>query len=481
MNSTKHNYIYNLIFTIVNLIFPILTFPYAARMLGPVGIGKIQFIISFAQYFALVAALGIPVYGIREIAKTQNDKENLSKTFSELVIIYVLTSALSSIIYIIIVSSIGMFKPDINAYYAAGGIVLLGFCSIDWFYAGVEEFKLIALRSVFVKIVAIILLYAFVKTAHDVYVYLLISIFALIGNNIISILLVWSRVKIVLRDLNFKRHFKPLIFIFSTTLASSMYTLLDVVMLGFLSNDRSVGYYSAGVKLAKVTIPFVTSLGAVVIPKISFSVNNKDFNSFYKILGKSFDFIIFISVPIAFGLFFLSKETVILFSGAEFTSAIPVMQVLSILPFVIGLGFFFGIQILIPASKDKEMLKSVSIGMAVSLSLNFLLIPYLKEVGAAYANVISEVFVTLSYIYFVRKSFQFKIEYHLIIKAIISSILFIPIIYLTERLIQQNLIIVIVSVILCAITYALMQFYIFKNQISLNIYQFLIKRLKITQ
>jgi O-antigen/teichoic acid export membrane protein len=478
VSSTKSNYLFNLLLTVVSLIFPILSFPYAARILGPVGIGKVQFIISFSQYFALISALGIPIYGIREIAKVKNDKSKLDKTFSELMIMYVITSVILSILYIITVSVISFVGKEVKLYYSATGIILLGFCSIDWFYAGMEQFKTIAIRSVAIKAISLILLYVFVKTSNDVFTYLLITIFSLLGNNIINIFLVWNRVSIVSTKLNFKRHLKPLFYIFSTSIASSMYTLLDVIILGFLADTKAVGYYSAGVKLAKFSIPFVTSLGAVIIPQISANLEEKNLDKFYDLLNKSFEFVVFISVPISLGLFLFSREALLVFSGPKFLAGQAVMQILAFLPFIIGLGYFFGIQILVASGKDKQLFISVTVGMVVSIVLNFLLIPYFKETGAAYANLVSEIFVTGTYIYFVKTLFEFKINYKSLIQTVISSLVFIPITMILKHIIGNLIFEVLVSIATCSAIYILIQTFLFKNSTALSICNILSKGLK---
>jgi len=478
VSSTKKNYVFNLLLTIVNLIFPVISFPYAARILGPIGIGKIQFVTSFAQYFALVAALGIPIYGIREIAKVQKNRLLLNRTFSELIFIYVITSIVLSLAYLITIITIDKFSTDLSLYFASTGIVFLGFCSIDWFYAGIEQFKIIALRSVIIKALSLMLLYGFVKEPNDVFIYLLINLFSLIGNNVISILLVWKNVNITTEGLNFKRHVKPLMFIFSTSLASSMYTLLDVVILGFLSSDKSVGYYSAGVKLAKITIPFVTSLGAVTMSQISFNLHENNLDNFYGLLNKSFKFVSFIAVPISFGLFLLSREAIIIFSGSKFLPAEGVMQVLSLLPLVIGFGYFFGIQILITSGKDRQMFVSVCVGMVVSILLNFILIPFFNEIGAAYANIVSEVFVTIAYVYFVNKSFNFKIPYASVLEAVCSCISFIPIVIVLRAEFSNMILQVIFTVLSCSILYVIMQYFVFKSEISVMISKTIISKLK---
>jgi len=139
--SIKKNFFHNILFIISNILFPIVSFSYTSRILGPEGIGKVQFVITFAQYFVMVAALGIPVYGIREIAKAKGDQRRLNNLFSELLLINLLTSAILLVIYVTVVSVIGWFHNDLTFYILGGLLVLFGFSTLDWFYAGTEQFQ----------------------------------------------------------------------------------------------------------------------------------------------------------------------------------------------------------------------------------------------------------------------------------------------------------------------------------------------------
>src|ERR1035437_7348340 len=114
--SLKKNFVHNILFILSNILFPIISFSYTARVLGPEGIGKVQFVITFAQYFVMVAALGIPVYGVREVAKARGDQNRLNKLFSELLFINIITSLILLLLYVVIISVIGWFHQDISFY-----------------------------------------------------------------------------------------------------------------------------------------------------------------------------------------------------------------------------------------------------------------------------------------------------------------------------------------------------------------------------
>ena len=340
------NLFYTISLSIVNILFPIVSFPYAAHILGPAGIGKVQFIISFAQYFALFAALGIPIYGIKETARNRDDPAKLALVFTELSSIFFIASLVLSAVYLLILFSFPFFSEERSLYIYGGILILLNFSYTDWFYAGIEEFSGITLRSVLIKTISIILLYTLIKTESDYKYYLFITIFSIIGNQLLSFVMVFRKTKFCFTNLDLKKHVKPLFYIFGATLAASIYTILDTVLLGFLSNEQAVGLYTASVKLIKITIPIITSMGIILIPAISKNFAGNNMDEIKQLLAKSFNFLVFLSIPIGFGLAILAPEFIIIFSGDQFIKASTSMQIMASLPVLIGFGHFFCFQIL---------------------------------------------------------------------------------------------------------------------------------------
>ncbi len=459
----KKNYIYNLVSSLTNILFPIVSFPYASRVLGPIGIGKVQLAISFAQYFGLIAAFGINIYGIQMVAKHRSNPEQLSRVFSELLSINFLSCVVVLMAYLGVIQYFNFFHSNYILYGYSSIIVIMGFTTIDWFYSGLEEFKIIAIRSVVIKIVALFLLYMFVKDASDFITYLWIILFSMIGNNVINFLFLKNKTTFVFKSISLKKHFKPLLFIFGTTIAASMYTYLDTMLLGLLTNEMAVGLYTAAIKLTKIALPFITSLGLLMMPKFSIEATNKDSAVFQKMINQSWHYIVILSVPIVVGLYLLSNEFVILFSGLQFKEAVPTMQILSILPLLIGLGYFFAFQVLIPMGKNKEMFYAVIIGMCFSVLLNFLLAPVMKEKGTAIASVLTELIVTGIYLFYIKKHFNYKYDWLLIIKSLFACVFFIPIIWLIHLIQLNTIFTLLLSIGLSSITYFSIHFFIFKD------------------
>lgn len=462
------NYFYNLLLTLANLLFPILSFPYISRVLGPDGIGKVQFVFSFAYYFAIIAGLGIPIYGMKEIARYKDDKEGRSRVFTELIIIYVVSSICLSVVYLAVICMFPYFRVDRDMYLAALLLILLGCSYLEWVYTGMEEFKSIALRSVLFKVISLLLMFLFIKTAADYKLYLYLMLFSFLGNNVLSIFLLKGKVRFLFSGLALRKHLMPLFFIFGTSIAVIMADT-DTVLLGFLSNVKVVGLYTAADKLSMTSIPIVTSIGVILMPKIAKDFADKNMASVQDKLNQAFKFLVFLGVPIVFGLALLAPEFIALFSGRQFLEATNSMRLLSVLPLTIGFSRFLQYLILVPAGKNKEMFLCVIGGLIASLVLNILLIPSLRQLGSSIANVCSELVVTASYFYIITKHFSFTYQWSLLVKAAVSALVFIPLIWMVKQLQLPLAYMLIISVSGCALAYITIQLVLFKNTFVFSI------------
>ncbi|NWJ51816.1 MAG: flippase [Bacteroidetes bacterium] len=474
--SIKRNFLHNILFILSNILFPIITFSYTSRILGPEGIGKVQFAVSFAQYFVLVAALGIPAYGVREIAKIRGDKNKLNKLFSELITINIITSLVSLIIYAVIIYFFKWFHQDIFFFILGGIIVLSGFSVIDWFFIGIEQFHFLSIRSLIIKGVAIISLFLFIKTPKDLLVYFLITIFSILGSNFWNLFNLNGLVSIQIKKLELKKHLPVLFTLFSTSITISIYTMVDILFLGFQTDNRAVGYYSAAIKITKIAIPLIVSLGTVLIPKITQSIVSKDDDLLQRLTKHSFSFICLLAIPTSFGLFLFAPEIIIVFSGTQFIEAIPTLQLAAPLVFLIGLGSIFGPQLLIPSGNEKSYFISTVFGMITSVILNLILIRIFRDKGAAIATVLGEFIVSITAYYFVRKKMRLNFNWYLVSNAFLSSLVFIPIEIFLKYSISDTPIRLIVAIISCAFIYFTIQLIIFKE---IQIREIYLKSLKI--
>ncbi|GAA0083795.1 flippase [Clostridium sp. CTA-7] len=438
---------YNTWYTMINLLFPLITMPYLARVLGADGVGKVNFAASIVSYFIIIAALGVPLYGIREIANVREDKKKLEKTFNEILLINTISSLISIILYLIIIQ-LDIFSENRILLYINGLTLLFNIVNIDWFYRGLEEYRYITIRSTIIKIISLICIFAFVREKNDFIIYGTISVLALNINHLWNIIHSRKFVKINFRNLNLKKHLKPIFVLVSVDLAVSIYVNLDTTMLGVLCNSEVVGYYTNSIKINKIIVSVVTSITTVLLPRLSYYIKNDMREEFQGLVSIALKTITFISIPATIGVFILSKPIVDIFLGIEFTPAIATIKILSLLITILAVGNLFGTQILIPIGKENYLLKSVMCGAIINFILNLILIPRFNNDGAAMASVIAEFFVMLIQIIFVKKFFDIKIFNKDLIKIIFSSLIMVIGINSVENFIVLNQYIIIILEVL---------------------------------
>jgi len=479
MSTITKNFIYNIILSVTQVLFPLIIFSYVARVIEPAGIGKVSFVESICRYAILIAALGIPIYGVREVSKLKDDRAKLSQLCSELITIHFISSFLISLLYLIIVSSTSQLSEHLNFYLIGLIMIFSNILSIEWYFQGIGDFKFITIRTLIVRIMTTILIFFMVTKPEHSFNFFLLTVLTNLSISTINLWHANKQIKIKFTFLydDLKQHFKPLFLIFSTTISISIYVLLDTIMLGFLSDEKSVGFYSTALKISKIPLLFVSALGVVLIPQLSSSFNNNDIDRFKILITKSINFVITFSFPIIFYIMGVSNELILVFAGDPFLGASLSLKILSSLVLLIGLSNIFGMQVLTPMGKDKYLTYAVLFGTVFSISLNFFLIPLYQELGAVITNVITEIIVTGMTFYFASKFLKIDLKSTFIIKSFLLSIPFYFFSTLITKFTLNSLTILIGTTIFSVFYFLIMQVYLIKNEIIIEIKNNLIKKL----
>ncbi|MGE5629217.1 MAG: flippase [Solirubrobacterales bacterium] len=465
MSQLKKNFIYNALLTTSGFVLPFITFPYVTRVLAPEGIGQVNFVNSFIQYFVIISSLGIPFYGVREIAKCRENLELRSKLLFELFILKLIFSFISLVIYLAIIFSVPRFYNYLSYYTFGIALIVIGTLDFNYFFSGLENFKYITVRTVFFQVVSVILTFIFIQTRTDTLKYFLIPIFISLLTVIVNTryILKFVDVQALKKKLELKKHIKPLVLLFSIMLFSSIYNLLDTTILGFITNDKYVGYYSAATKINKIPISLLMVLVPVMLPRVSNEFEKKNYIEIKRLVSKTIHFVILLGVPITMGLLAISPEIISLFSGAEFTPSITTLRILSPLAFIIGLTTNFSTQLLVPLGKDRQLLISVVIGTVVSILLNIILIPVLYQNGAAISNLAAEIVVLSTCYYFVSKFVEIYIPFKEIVLTFIACLPFWGIAFIVRCIFVSPLFILVITVLISGCYYFAVQNIFLKN------------------
>jgi O-antigen/teichoic acid export membrane protein len=417
--SIKLNYLMNCMLTVSSMIFPLISYPYVSRILQPEGMGKVAFANSIIAYFAMAAMMGIPTYGIRACARVRDDKRVLSKTVWELLSLNLLMTILVYAFFGAALLCVPRMAADKPLFAVMSISILFQMLGVEWLFKAMEEYTYITVRSVLFKLVALLLMFICIHNQSDYVRYGALTMFAGVGSNLCNLLRMRHLIEPYARcfpkepghrtsalsavrhfvQKAWKKHMKSITVFFAMTAATTIYTNLDVAMLGFMSGDIEAGYYSAAVKIKGVLVSFVTALGSVMLPRMSYYVEQKMKKEFNSMLRRAFLFVGMVSVPLCIFFIFFAKYSILILSGEAFLPAVRPMQIIMPTLILIGFSNICGIQILVPLGMEKQVLYSEIAGAITDICINLWLIPGMGAEGAAIGTVVAETVVLLYQIY----------------------------------------------------------------------------------
>ena len=452
MKSIKANFIFSMVKSLMGILFPVISFPYASRVLGVDAIGKVQFASSVISYFALFAALGISTYAIREGTKVRDDREKLSKLSRELLFINLFSTG---IIYLFLI--IFILLSVFNGYVILISILSLSMIfttlGMDWIYQLNEDYMYISIRSVLLQILSIIMLFTFVKTESDYIIYAIIIVVANNGFFFFNFIYANKYIDIFTRtEIEIKKHIKPILMIFSVSLASTIYLNIDIVMINVIKNDYYVGLYTVAMKLNTVIRTLISSICVVSMPRLSYYIANKNYKQYNSLLRNGISLNLAFTIPTAIGMFMLSKEIIILFSGSAFLGAEIASSILAINIVFSSINSLLYQQVLMPYRKDGWAVIGTSVGACANILLNLIFIPMFSIEGAAITALISEMLVFFMFLYLLRKELDLHFLFNETYKLILACIPIVIIVYITSYFLS-SFTLLLISIPLSAIAY----------------------------
>ena len=387
------------------------------------------------------------------------------------------STLLVCIFYFLSVYLVDQLNENATLFLFAGIALYITPFKVEWFFSGREEFGYITFRSLAIKIICVLLLFVFVRTKDDILNYILLGVFATIANEM------WNYIKLYKMGIRpyvqFKgcaQHIKAVLLLFASSVAISIYAMLDTLMLGFQSSYQEVGYYNSAMHVIKALLPVATSLSVVAVPRVSTNIHKGDTDKVNELMNKSLGLVSFLAFPLAIGIIMVSPSFVPLFFGNQFYGAILPMQIASVLLLSIGLNNLNGIQVLISVGKDREFLYSVLGGAIANFLLNLYLIPRFGAAGAAFSSVYAETQILIVNEYFVRRYTSVRLtNFSDMCKATVGAVCFIPICSFIGMVVT-DWIFISVCVIVCTLFYATSQ-YVLKNSTFNMVYSLVMDKI----
>lgn len=405
--SLKKNLIYNTIYQITVLILPFLTAPYISRIVGAKGLGLYSYYHSIALYFVYFAMIGFANYGNRKISKNSNNQDELDETFSSIYALQLFTAVVAFIIYILF--ALFFVKEDKFIVWIMTFHVISSLFDVSWLFFGLQEFKITSIRQIIIKILSFVSIFLFVKNKNDLWIYTLIMSLSYFFSSFSLWILMFKKVN--LKKCSVKKafsHLKPCLILFIPIIATSIYRVMDKIMIGNFSSMVEVGYYENAEKIILISLGILNAFTAVIMPRISNLISKNKNNEAIILFNHSMEIALCIGFAIAFGISVVSSEFIPIFFGKEFTPSILISIALCVtVPFISWSTIVRSLYI-IPYEKDSIYIKSVIIGAVLNFVFNLIFIPKFASFGAVIGTFIAEFSLAFYQSFKIRKEITLK-------------------------------------------------------------------------
>lgn len=395
--SIKKNTVFNALKTVSSIIFPLITFPYISRVILPENVGKVNFGLSIVSYFNLIASLGITTYAIRECSAVREDKKKLCDTASQIWSINIITTVVAYVLLAVTLLSCHKLENYRMLIVIQSLSIVFTALGADWLNQAMEDFKFITIRTVAFQFISIALMFIFVHKPEDYMKYAAISLVSSSGASVVNI---WYRRRYCnvrfTRDIEWQKHFAPIMYLFVMILAQTIFNSVDSTMLGLMHGDHEVGIYSTAHKIMNLINQVVASLVWVVMPRMSYYFSENNYDEINKLLRKILNFYLTIGLPCAIGTIMMSEDMIVLIAGREYVGAAPVLRVMMV-GFIFSLygGNFLGNSILLPSKQEKYYMIACCVMAVFNVIANYILIPRLSAVGAAITTALCSVLMLI--------------------------------------------------------------------------------------
>lgn len=411
IRSVKFNVLMNMILTSSAFIFPLITVPYVSRVLEPSGTGIVAWAQTFVSYFSLIALLGMNVYGVRECARVRDDRAKLSQLVQELSTILLISTSVVYVVFLVSIFLIPRTREDISLMLIFSVSIWLASCGMEWFYQAIEQYGYITVRNIALKFVALILMFAFVRSSEDYRIYGITIVISGYGANIFNILRLRKFVDFSLhRKLNLRRHLKPMMSFTVSSISSGMYIQIDMLLIGFMCSNVVIGLYQLVIKIKTLCITAVNSVGSVMLPRLSYYESKGGHEQTTRLIGKNINFLFVVSMALIAVLIVGAEPIIMLLGGKDYVGATTALRLIAPTMLFAATNSILS-QYMVARGKEKIYAAINFFGLICAIMLDAILIRSFSLNGAAIGVCLCEL-ITLIVRLFVLHGFVREVRRH---------------------------------------------------------------------
>lgn len=416
------NAVLNVIKSGLSVLFSLITYPYALRVLGTVNIGKVSYSQSIISHFGLIAMLGISTYGVKEGAKKKSNPAGIEQFVSEAFTINFFSTIIAYILLALTLLFVDEFQDYRTLLLIQSLSIAFNTFGVDWINQVFEDYFFITVRSIIAHIISMVLLFVFVRKPEDYFVYAFLSV----TTNLITCVSNWFycrryvKVKLTSHP-RFRSHMKPILILFANAVAVSIYVNVDTTMLGWLKGDRDVGLYAVAVKVYSIIKTMLAAIYAVSIPRLASYAGDERRSEYRKLYSNMWQYLSLIIVPAGIGLICVAEEMMLFMGGGDYVDATPVLQILAVSLIFAIFGGLVTACLNVTLGREKVNLHATVMSAAINFGLNFVFIPWLSFIGAAITTAISEL-VVLVYCFLKISNILDYLDWSLVRKSLMHSV-----------------------------------------------------------
>lgn len=414
--SIKRNFLYNSILTVSGYVFTFMTYPYVSRVLGLSNIGIVNFVDGLINYFILFAMMGIGTVGIREVAINKGDKTKLSKAFSGVLSLNIISTLVATAILLIAMYTLPTLFPYRSLLYVGVCKLLFNILLVEWFFTGIENFSYITKRTIVIKILFVASVFLFIRDASDYNKYYILCVLTVVLNGLVNIIYCRRFIIFTLKDINIRPYLNTFFSIGFYVIIGSMYTSFNVAWLGFVAGTDEVGYYTTATKLHTIILAVLTAFQNVMFPRVTSLLAEGKKNEYTQKLHLAVDSLFAFSIPVIITSIIFGPNILHLLVGDGFEGAYLPFRIIIPLIFIIGYSQITCIQILMAKKKDKILLVNSCIGACCGILLNLLLVVHYGAIGSSLVWLVSELIVATGAQYWASKAIGFSFPWKVLFK-----------------------------------------------------------------
>lgn len=384
------NFGYLSLLQVANYIFPLITLPYLAKTIGVDGFGKLAFAAAVIMWVQTVTDWGFNYTATRDVARSRDDKDAVSRIFSRVLWARVFLMIASLFVLLVLITMIPYFRENTLVLLLTFLLVPGHIACPEWFFQAMEKMKYITIINVISKLIFTIAVFVFIKEKSDYIVQPILSALGYLIAGIIAFLIIFKewRIKIYLPD--FKEIIKTIqsgFDVFINNIIPNLYNSMSVVVLGFFGGSVANGIYDAGNKFITVGHQIVNTISRTFFPLMARRI---DKHSAYAKICLS------LALLISVALFFAAPLLIKWFFTEEFTAAVVVLRIKSLCVFFVALNRVYGINYLLLVGKEKVMRKITTNCSLMGFIGMFPLVYFWGYIGAAVTILLTQSLLGIS-------------------------------------------------------------------------------------